>query len=80
MIEKDLPKELLGCLNFASADACNESLEAVSKAFEAAVSARSEKIVNDKLRGGGAIKIGMTSSNETIEKQIAAAMGLKKLN
>ena len=77
LIEKDLPKELLDCLNFESADTCNASLEAVAKAFETTVAARSEKIVNDKLRGGGAIKIGMTSSNETIEKQIAEAMGLK---
>lgn len=45
--EKGLPQELSTCLNYDSAEACKASLEAVEKAFSAAV----EKAVNDKLRG-----------------------------
>lgn len=44
---KNLPPELSACLNYENADACKASLEAVEKAFNAAV----EKRVNDKLRG-----------------------------
>lgn len=44
---KDLPTELSACLNYENAEACKTSLEAVEKAFNAAV----EKKVNDKLRG-----------------------------
>lgn len=46
LIEKGLPPELAAVLNCESADACKESLDAVEKAFQAAV----EKAVNDKLR------------------------------
>lgn len=47
LAEKGLPQELSTCLNYDSAEACKTSLEAVEKAFSAAV----EKAVNDKLRG-----------------------------
>lgn len=48
LAEKNLPKELIGTLNFDNAEACNTSIEAVEKAFQSAV----EKAVNEKLRGG----------------------------
>lgn len=77
-MDKELPKELLECINLTSAENCNSSIEAVEKAFNTAVESRVEKIVNEKLRGSSAPKIGVTNSNELIEKQIAAAMGLKQ--
>lgn len=46
LIEKGLPPELSVVLNYTSAEACKESLDAVETAFKAAV----EKAVNDKLR------------------------------
>lgn len=52
LAEKNLPKELIGTLNFADAESCNASIEAVEKAFQSAV----EKAVNDKLRGNGTPK------------------------
>lgn len=47
LAEKGLPKELIEILNYADADACNKSIEAVEKAFQTSV----EKAVNEKLRG-----------------------------
>lgn len=45
--EKGLPVELSACLNYSDAESCKVSMEAVEKAFNAAV----EKRVNDMLRG-----------------------------
>lgn len=59
LAEKSLPKELIGTLNFESADACNTSIEAVEKAFQSAVA----KAVNDKLRGGNPPNGGKGNSN-----------------
>lgn len=69
LAEKNLPKELIGTLNFESAETCNTSIEAVEKAFQTAV----EKAVNDKLRGKGDPK-GGTSGTNTLQDQIAKAM------
>lgn len=54
LAEKGMPLELADILNYADADACNASIEAVQKAFQAAI----EKGVNDALRGSGAPKGG----------------------
>lgn len=68
-----LPKELADTLNYTDADACAASLEAVKKAFIAAVAAG----INDKLRQPPP-KAGAAAGTE--EAQLAAvrkAMGLK---
>lgn len=68
-----LPKELADTLNYTDADACAASLEAVKKAFTAAVAAG----INDKLRQPPP-KAGAAAGTE--EAQLAAvrkAMGLK---
>ncbi|ELQ0171752.1 DUF4355 domain-containing protein [Clostridium perfringens] len=61
LAEKNLPKELIGTLNFESAETCNASIEAVEKAFQNAVA----KAVNDKLRGGEIPKGGQGSESST---------------
>lgn len=61
LAEKNLPKELIGTLNFSDAEQCNKSIEAVEKAFQSAV----EKAVNDKLRGGNTPKGGQGNNNQT---------------
>lgn len=61
LAEKNLPKELIGTLNFESAETCNASIEAVEKAFQNAV----EKAVNDKLRGSEIPKGGQGSESST---------------
>ncbi|MGN0619202.1 MAG: DUF4355 domain-containing protein [Ruminiclostridium sp.] len=43
---KNLPAELVKCLDYSSAEKCKESMDAVEKAFNAAV----EKRINEKLR------------------------------
>ncbi|MDU7782794.1 MAG: DUF4355 domain-containing protein [Bacillota bacterium] len=61
LAEKNLPKELIGTLNFESAETCNSSIEAVEKAFQSAV----EKAVNNKLRGSEIPKGGQGSESST---------------
>ncbi len=61
LAEKNLPKELIGTLNFESAETCNASIEAVEKAFQNAVA----KAVNDKLRGSEIPKGGQGSESST---------------
>ena len=48
LAEKGLPISLADVLNYASAEECSASIEAVGKAFQEAV----EKAVNDRLSGG----------------------------
>ena len=48
LTEKGLPTSLAAVLNYASAEECSASIEAVGKAFQEAV----EKAVNDRLSGG----------------------------
>lgn len=69
LAEKNLPKELIATLNFTDAEQCNKSIEAVEKAFQAAV----EKAVNEKLRGGKPPKDSAGSSN-SLQETIAKAM------
>lgn len=69
LAEKSLPKELVELLNYESADTVKASMEAVEKAFQSAV----EKVVNEKLKGKGAPKIGDGASSE-LQAQIAKAM------
>lgn len=67
--EKGLPLELAEVLNYTDAETCNKSIESVEKAFQAAV----EKVVNEKLRGKGAPKVGQ-GSEQGLQEQIAKAM------
>lgn len=46
LASKGLPCELSECLDYSDAEKCNKSIEAISKAFQSAVS----KAVDDKLR------------------------------
>lgn len=62
LIEKGLPPELSVVLNYTSAEACKESLDAVETAFKAAV----EKTVNDKLRSP-APKLGAANSSGDVD-------------
>ena len=48
LAEKGLPTSLSSVLNYASAEECTASIDAVGKAFQEAV----EKAVNDRLAGG----------------------------
>lgn len=48
LAEKGLPKELIDTLSFKDAESCNNSINAVEKAFKKAV----EVQVNEKLKGG----------------------------
>ena len=59
LAEKNLPKELIGTLNFSDAESCNASIAAVEKAFQTAV----EKAVNEKLRGGNPPKSAQANNN-----------------
>lgn len=61
LASKDLPKELIGTLNFTDAEQCNASIEAVEKAFQSAL----EKAVNEKLRGGNPPKGGQGNNQST---------------
>lgn len=60
LAEKNLPKELIGVLNFSDADSCNKSIEAVATAFQSAV----EKAVNEKIRGKETPKGGQGNPGE----------------
>ncbi|BDU82506.1 DUF4355 domain-containing protein [Clostridium perfringens] len=71
LAEKNLPKELIGTINFESAETCNASIEAVEKAFQSAV----EKAVNEKLRGGDPPK--SSQGKASIDAALRAAFGLK---
>ena len=70
LAEKNLPKELIGTLNFESAETCNASIEALEKSFQSAV----EKAVNEKLRGGDPPKSSQGNNNNSLQDTIAKAM------
>lgn len=59
LAEKGMPKELADILNYTDADSTNKSIEAVEKAFRAAVEAG----VNERLKGGGAPNKGSGNSS-----------------
>lgn len=74
LIDKGLPIELSEILNYKDADACNESIEMVSKAFQSAV----QKAVEEKLKGGTPPKKGPQEESSSLEEQVRNAMGVKK--
>lgn len=71
LLEKGLPIELSEVLVYTDADSCNASIDAVSKAFEQAVT----KAVNDRLRQSPP-KSGSTNQGD-FSAAIRAAAGLK---
>lgn len=70
LAEKNLPKELIGTINFESAETCNASIEALEKSFQSAV----EKAVNEKLRGGDPPKSSQGNNNNSLQNTISKAM------
>lgn len=72
LAEKGLPKELVDILDYKDAESCNNSIEKVSAAFQAAV----EKVVNEKLRGNGTPKGGQSGGMSAADAALRKAFGL----
>lgn len=66
--EKGLPVSLAEVLNYADAESCNKSIEAVEKAFQDAVSAA----VEEKLKGGNPIKKANENDNTQLDDILKA--------
>lgn len=64
LAEKGLPISLASVLNYASAEECTASIDAVGKAFQEAV----EKAVNDRLAGGKPPKKADGGATYTMEQ------------
>lgn len=74
LAEKGLPAELAEVLNYADADSCKKSMEAVEKAFQNAVKAA----VDEKLKGGKPPKKATeTDTQKTLEQQVYNLMSGK---
>lgn len=71
LAEKDLPLALIDCLNFSSAEKCNESIDTVEKAFRAAVQAG----VESRMKGSAPKAAGNAETAQM--SAMRAAMGLK---
>lgn len=72
LASEGLPLELAEVLNYADAETCSKSIEAVKTAFQSAV----EKTVNEKLKGKGAPKDG-AGKGDSFDAQLRQAFGLK---
>lgn len=70
LAEKKLPVGLAEVLNYTDADACNKSITAVEKAFQAAV----EAAVQEKLKGGNPPKKAPESGDSDLAKQVEKLM------
>lgn len=70
MAEKKLPVGLAEVLNYADADSCSKSIEAVEKAFQEAVQAA----VEEKLKGGKPPKKATSADDEYLAKQVEDLM------
>lgn len=71
LAEKKLPVGLAEVLNYTDADACNQSISAVEKAFQEAV----QSAVEERLKGGEPPKkASQNSEMEEMEKQIYEMM------
>ena len=68
LAEKKLPAGLAEVLNYTDAEACNKSIAAVEKAFQAAV----EAAVQERLKGGEPMKKAPESDADSMEKQVEA--------
>lgn len=70
LAEKKLPVGLAEVLNYADADSCSKSIEAVEKAFQEAVQAA----VEEKLKGGTPPKKAPSGGEEDLAKQVESLM------
>jgi len=70
LAEKKLPVGLAEVLNYADADSCNKSIEAVEKAFQEAVQAA----VEEKLKGGTPPKKAPSEDEKDLAKQVENLM------
>lgn len=71
LVEKGLSADLYSLLNYSDADACNKSIEALDKAFKAAVAAG----VQESLKGGNPMKKAPhTDPDADMEKEVRAAL------
>lgn len=70
LAEKKLPASLAEILNYADADTCKTSLEAVEKAFQEAVQAA----VDERLKGGTPPKKAPQGSEAELAKQVESLM------
>lgn len=70
LAEKKLPVGLAEVLNYADADSCSKSIEAVEKAFQEAV----QVAVEEKLRGGTPPKKAPSEGEEDLAKQVESLM------
>lgn len=70
LAEKKLPVGLAEVLNYADADSCSKSMEAVEKAFQEAVQAT----VEEKLKGGTPPKKAPSGGEEDLAKQVESLM------
>lgn len=68
LAEKKLPAGLAEVLNYTDAESCNKSIDAVEKAFRAAV----EAAVQERLKGGEPMKKAPESDADSMEKQVEA--------
>lgn len=64
LVDKGLPITLASVLNYANAEECTASIDAVSKAFQEAV----EKTVNERLAGGKPPKKAETKTIYTLDQ------------
>ena len=70
LAEKKLPAGLAEVLNYADADSCSKSIEAVEKAFQEAVKAA----VEEKLKGGTPPKKAPSGEEDDLAKQVESLM------
>ena len=68
LAEKKLPAGLAEVLNYTDAESCNKSIDAVEKAFQAAV----ETAVQERLKGGDPMKKAPEGDDNSMEKQVEA--------
>lgn len=69
LAEKKLPAGLAEVLNYTNAESCNKSIDAVEKAFQAAV----EAAVQERLKGGEPLKTPPNTGDD-MAKQVEALM------
>lgn len=69
LAEKKLPAGLAEVLNYTNAESCNKSIDAVEKAFQAAV----EAAVQERLKGGEPPKTPPNTGDD-MAKQVEALM------
>lgn len=69
LAEKKLPAGLAEVLNYTNAESCNKSIDAVEKAFQAAV----EAAVQERLKGGEPLRTPPNTGDD-MAKQVEALM------